>query len=86
MYVPLQLVDSFLLDYHVGHALVVLFALSVLGVIPLGSRKALSLTLLAFGILFMVTPFSMFGDDPLYLFFGLGLIVAASMLYAFAES
>lgn len=83
--VPLQLVDSFLLNYHVGHALFLLFLISVLGVVPLGSRRLLSVTLLAFGFLFLVTPFSLYNDDPLYLFFGLALLVGASMLYVFAE-
>lgn len=84
--VTLQLVDTFLLDYHLGHALIVLFGLSVLGVIPLGSRKALSLTLLAFGLLFIVTPFSLFNDDPLFIFFGLALVLTASLVWTFARS
>jgi len=84
--VALQLVDTFLLDYHVGHALVLLFGLSVLGVVPLGSRRALSLVLLGFGVLFMVTPYSMMANDPLYLFLGIALVVVAPIVYAFSRS
>lgn len=84
--VPLQLVDTFLLKYHVGHALLALFVLSVVGTVPLGSRKVQSLTVLTFGLLFVVTPFSMFGDDPFpYLFLGIVLLVVAPILYAFAD-
>lgn len=83
--VPLQLVESFLLDYHVGHVLTLLFGLSVLGTVPLGSRKLVALDVMVFGLLFLVTPLSMMADDPLYRFFGIALLVVASMVWAFAR-
>ena len=84
--VALQLVDTFLLDYHVGHVLVLLLGLSVLGLLPLGSRRALSVTVLAFGLLFLVTPFTLFGGDPApYLFLGIALLVVGPILYAFSD-
>ncbi|MEF8773795.1 MAG: hypothetical protein V5A23_01365 [Halobacteriales archaeon] len=86
MHVALQLIDSFLLDYHVGHALVLLFGLSVIGVVPLGSRRALSLILGTFGLVFLVTPLSLMANDPLYLFFGVALLLVAPLLYAFSDA
>jgi len=83
--VVLQLLDSFLLDYHVGHAMVLLFGLTVLGMVPLGSRKALSLAVLAFGLLFVVTPISMMNNDPLYKFAGIALLVVAPLVYTFSD-
>lgn len=83
--VVLQLLDSFLLDYHVGHAIVLLFGLTVLGMVPLGSRKALSLAVLAFGLLFVVTPISMMDNDPLYKFAGIALLVVAPLVYTFSD-
>ncbi len=83
--VVLQVVESFLVDYHVGHALVLFFALSVLAVLPLGSSKMLSLTVMAFGLLFLLTPESTMGSDPVYKFVGLALLVVAPVVYTFAR-
>ena len=83
--VPLQLLESFLLDYHIGHVLTVLFGLSVVGTIPLGSRKLVSINVIVFGLLFLVTPLSVMDNDPLYRFFGVALLVIAPLLYAFAD-
>lgn len=83
--VVLQVVESFLANYHVGHALVLLFVLSVVAVLPLGSTKALSLNVVAFGLLFLLTPESVVGNDPIYKFVGLALLVVAPILYAFAS-
>ena len=80
-----QLLDSFLLDYHVGHALVLLFGLTVLGMVPLGSRKTLSLAVLAFALLFVVTPISLMDNDPLYKFAGIALLVVAPLVYTFSD-
>ena len=55
-WVPMPLIDDFLLDYHIGHAALVLFVLTV----PLGlmksSRKLLALILIGFGGLFLAVP------------------------------
>ncbi len=82
--VPLQLLDTFLLDYHIGHVLVLTFVLVMLGSLPLRSRKILSLNAILFGIIFVAVPFSM-TDDILYRAFGFVLIVVAPILYTTAE-
>ena len=49
---PLQLVDSFLLNYNVGQALLLVFVLATVGVLPLKSQKLLALNVIVFGLIF----------------------------------
>ena len=78
MDLALQLVDSFLLQYNVGQALLLLLIVSVLGALPLKSMKLVGLTLVTFGAIFVVTPASM---APIhYKFLGLGLIFVGPMI------
>ncbi|WP_458209618.1 hypothetical protein [Haladaptatus sp. NG-SE-30] len=82
-FVPLPLVDDFLIKYNVGQAVFVLFALSLLGAIPLKSRKVLSLNAIMFGILFMLVV-SM-GAPPHFAYLGVALLVIAPLLYTTAS-
>lgn len=82
-FVPLQLVDDFLLNYNAGQALLLLFVLSVLATIPLGSRKVLSLNAIVFGLVFVLTPVSLASVS--YRFLGLALLIVAPLLYATAS-
>ncbi|WP_336036384.1 hypothetical protein [Halobacterium yunchengense] len=85
-FTPLPLIDDFIAQYHVGHALLALFALSVVGSIPLGSRKIVSANALLFGLLFLVTPGSELGSDPFtFRFLGIALLVVAPILYTTAR-
>jgi hypothetical protein len=89
---PLQLVDSFLLNYNVGDALLVLFGLGVLATLPLKSMKVLTLHLLLFGVIFFLTPASLFAVDPAgshflssnlqYKLLGLALLTISPVVYA----
>jgi len=81
---PLQVIDNFLLDYHIGHALLVVFALVMLASLPLRSRKVLALNTILFGIVFMVTPFQMV-ETPMFRLAGLGLVVLSPLLYVTAD-
>jgi len=91
MLAPLQLVDSFLLNYNVGDALLVAFALGFLATLPLKSWRVITLHILVFGLLFLVTPAQMLAVEatgshflatPLqYKLLGLGLLVVAPVLY-----
>ncbi len=81
---PLQLLDTFLLDYHIGHALVVTFVLVMLASLPLRSRKILALNATLFGIIFVAVPFQM-TDEVIYRFVGFALIVVAPILYTTAD-
>ncbi len=79
----LQALDNFLLDYHIGHAIFLLFVLSVLGTLPLKSQKVLSLNVLAFGLIFMLTPSS---EAPIqFTYLGIVLLIIGPVLYATAR-
>jgi len=82
-FVPLPLIDDFLINYNVGQALLLLFVLSVLAAIPLGSRKVLSLNAITFGLIFVLTPTSL---APVHFkFLGIALLVVAPLLYTTAS-
>ena len=82
-FVPLPLIDDFLIDYNVGQALLVVFVLSVLAVLPMKSRKMLSINVILFGLIFLLTPASL---APLaFKFLGIALVVVGPMLYITAR-
>lgn len=82
-FAPLPLIDDFLLPYNVGQALLLVFVLVVLGSLPLRSRKVLSLNLIIFGLVFLLTPASM---APIHFrFLGIALVVVGPMLYVTAR-
>lgn len=81
---PLQLVDDFLMNYHVGHALLLAF----LGAVGAGfavnrSVKVVGLQFIMFGLLFIVTPSTMMPTTFLYL--GIGLVVIGPVIAISAE-
>jgi hypothetical protein len=78
-FVPLPLIDDFLRPLNVGQVLLVVLLLSVLAVLPLKSRKVLSLNLAVFGLVFLLTPIQL-APMP-FKFLGLALLVIGPMLY-----
>lgn len=89
-FTPLPLIDDFLIPVTMGHALVALFLVSVVGVFPLGSRKVLSLDVILFGLLFLLTPASLLAKGAPttafpYRFLGIVLLVTAPILYTTAK-
>jgi hypothetical protein len=89
-FTPLPLIDDFLLPVTMGHALVALFLVSVVGVLPLGSRKVLSLNTLVFGLLFLLTPASLLAKGAPttafpYRFLGIVLLIVAPVLFTTAR-
>jgi hypothetical protein len=81
---PLQALDKFLVQYNVGQALLALFVLSVPGSLLVGSRKVLSLNLLGFGLLFLLSPASLTAEFH-YRLLGLTLLVIGPVLYVTAR-
>jgi hypothetical protein len=81
---PLQALDKFLVQYNVGQALLALFLLSIPGALLVGSRKVLSLNVLAFGLLFLLTPASL-TEEFHYRLLGLTLLVIGPVLYVTAR-
>jgi hypothetical protein len=89
---PLQVVDSFLLQYNTGDAVLVLFVLGLLATLPLKSRKVTTLHTLVFGLLLLILPDQMLavgsegahllGSVLQYKMLGLGMLVAAPVVYA----
>jgi hypothetical protein len=88
---PLQIVDSFLLNYNVGDALVLVFALGLLATLPLRSRKVTTLHVILFGLVFLLTPSGVLavkssgnhflGSALQYKLLGLGMLVVGPVLY-----
>ena len=86
LFTPLPIIDDFLANYHLGHVLVLLLVLSVVGTLPLGSRKVVSLNATLFGLLLIVIPGSMMGESVFtYRFLGIVLVVAAPILFVTAR-
>ncbi|ELZ96844.1 hypothetical protein C440_03683 [Haloferax mucosum ATCC BAA-1512] len=76
---PLQLIDTFLLDYNIGQALLLVFILSTVGALPLKSRRVLGVNTVVFGLIFLLTPVTL--AKPHYLFFGVTLLIVGPVLY-----
>jgi hypothetical protein len=84
MTTPLQFVDQFLLEYHMGHVFLLLLAGGVLTALVLRSKEVLSLVLLVFGFVFVATPGSMMGTGTtpiLFKMFGAALVVLGPLTW-----
>lgn len=77
---PLQVIDNFLLQYNVGQVLVLVFVLGFLGTLPLRSKTITGLHVASFGLLFMILPLSLMGNDVIYKLVGIGLIFIGPMV------
>ncbi|SDM51030.1 hypothetical protein SAMN04487949_1906 [Halogranum gelatinilyticum] len=80
---PLQVIDSFLLNYNVGQALLLGFVVTTLGALPLKSQKIVAINTVLFGVIFMLTPQSIAAAH--YLFLGLALLIVGPLLYVTAN-
>ena len=71
--------ESFLLDYHMGHAVVLLFLLSVAAVVPFQSKRLIVLVLLVFGVVFFVLPSQ--AVPEIYRFVGIVLVMVTPIIW-----
>lgn len=79
---PLQVIDSFLLQYNVGQVLLLGLIVTTLMALPLKSQKVIAINTILFGTIFMLLPFSL---SPLpFLFLGLALVIIGPVLYVTA--
>lgn len=79
-----QLLGKFLANYHIGHAVFLLFLLTIpVGVVK-RSMKLTAIVLVAFGGLFVVVP-SISDAEPIFSFFGIFLLVVGPMAYVNAS-
>ncbi|MGM0605499.1 MAG: hypothetical protein ACQETB_07480 [Halobacteriota archaeon] len=77
---PLQFVDSILVNYELSQVLLITFVFAVLATLPLKSQKAVGLVLTLFGLVFMLSP-----AIPMYiLLLGVGLIIVGPMVFVTA--
>ncbi|ELZ78115.1 hypothetical protein KU306_01380 [Haloferax larsenii] len=76
---PLQLIDSFLLNYNIGQALLLVFILSTVGALPLKSRRILGINTIVFGLIFLLTPVAI--AKPHYLFLGIALLIVGPIVF-----
>ena len=81
---PLQVIDTFLLNYNVGQAILLGFVVTTLGAVPLGSRRLVAINFVVFGLIFVMTPASLMPIH--YLFLGIVLVVVGPMLWVTARS
>ena len=77
-------IDAFLLDYHLGHVLLLAFVVSLLGAAPLNSRQVVAMVVMGFGAIFLMAPFTTL--PPEYVLFGIGLAVVGPLLWTTADS
>lgn len=82
---PLQAIDNFLLQYHIGHVLVLVFVLGLLATLPLRSKTVTGLHLGGFGLLFLITPLSLMGGEVTLKLVGIGLIFVGPMVIVVGE-
>lgn len=79
--VPLQVIDNLLRPYNVGHVLLAVLVLAILGSLPLKSAKVLAINVVAVGTIFLLAPTDIVGQTPLFRLAGVGLIVVGPMIY-----
>mgnify|MGYP000088423158 CR=1 FL=1 len=78
---PLQVVDSFLLQYNVGQALLFLYILTTLATLPLKSQKLVGLNTVVFGLIFLLTPTGPAALQPVeFQFLGLAFLFVGPFL------
>ena len=77
-------IDTFLLDYHLGHVLLLAFVASLLGAAPLKSQKLIAAVVMGFGAIFVMAPFTTM--PATFILFGIGLAVVGPLLWTTADS
>lgn len=82
---PLQVIDNFLINYHVGQVLVLVFVLGLLGTLPLRSKTITGSHVAIFGLVFLMTPLGLLGNDVIYRLVGIGFIFIGPMVVIMGE-
>ena len=78
------LIDTILLDYHLGHALLLGFVLSLLGAAPLKSQRVCASVFGGFGLIFIVAPYTTM--PPEYILLGIPLVIIGALLWTMSDS
>lgn len=77
-------IDTFLLDYHLGHVLLLGFVVSLLGAAPLKSQKLIASVFAGFGVIFIVAPNTTM--PPTFILLGIPLVLIGALLWTMADS
>jgi hypothetical protein len=80
---PIQVIDSFMLNYNVGQALLLGFVVTTLGALPLKSQRVIAANSVVFGLVFILTPAALVPIH--YLFLGIVLLVVGPLLWVTAS-
>ncbi|MDZ5813387.1 hypothetical protein U4E84_18820 [Halorubrum sp. AD140] len=76
-------IDTFLLDYHLGHILLFGLIVSLLGAAPLKSQKIMASILTAFGVIFLMAPYTTM--PPTFILLGIPLVLVGTLLWTMAR-
>jgi hypothetical protein len=87
---PLQVIDSFLLNYTIGDVLLLGFALGAVGILPTRSIRTLGIHTIGIGALLLITPASamepsagsVLASSLEYKLVGIVLLALAPILYS----
>ncbi|MFW5917122.1 MAG: hypothetical protein ACOCRD_01785 [Halorubrum sp.] len=75
-------IDTFLLDYHLGHVILLGFIVSLLGAIPLKSQKVIASVFAGFGLIFLIAPYTTMPKT--YILIGIPMILIGALLWTMA--
>ena len=77
--VPLQVIDSFLLNYNIGQVILFFFLLALMAGIFRRSGKITAIIVMLFGLIFLLTPSSL---APIhYQYLGIAFLVTGPIMY-----
>ncbi|MFP4589858.1 MAG: hypothetical protein ACLFMX_08770 [Halobacteriales archaeon] len=83
--IPLNFIDNLLLELGVGQVLIAVFVLAMLAALPLRSPKVLAINVVAFGIIFILTPYWVVDGYNLFLYAGIAMIFVGTMGFVYAR-
>ena len=75
-------IDTFLLDYHLGHVILLGFIVSLLATVPLKSQKVIGSVVFGFGTIFLVAPYTTMPKT--YVLAGIPMILIGTLLWTMA--
>ena len=76
-------IDTFLLDYHLGHVILFGLVVSLLGAAPLKSQKVIASILAVFGVVFLAAPYTTM--PPTFILIGIPLVLVGTLLWTMSD-
>ena len=76
-------IDTFLLDYHLGHVILFGLVVSLLGAAPLKSQKMIASILAVFGVIFLAAPNTTM--PPTFILIGVPLVLVGTLLWTMSD-